>query len=163
MFGKTQALKRMFVHLCPSRCRDICLSPMDFLRIALILGLRRCSAEEAQQHFQSLEQGTRAALAEVLQVLVANLDDRNAPASPLARVLPPGIRTLEDLFKLPLPKLTKASLTRRYSAVAPGEELDRSPVVSLESKTEDKAYNYAWMLASVILILGVWLWKRRAS
>ena len=137
--------------------------PDGFLRIALILGLRRCSAEEAQQYFQSLEQGTRAALAEVLQVLVANLDDRNAPASPLARVLPPGIRTLEDLFKLPLPKLTKASLTRRYSAVAPGEELDRSPVVSLESKTEDKAYNYAWMLASVILILGVWLWKKRRA
>ena len=134
-----------------------------FLRIALILGLRRCSAEDAQQYFQAFEPGTRAALEEVLQVLVANLDDRNALASPLARALPPGIRTLEDLFKLPLPKLTKASLTRRYSAVAPGEELDRSPVVSLENKSEDTAYNYAWVLVSVILIIGVWLWKKRRA
>ena len=134
-----------------------------FLRIALILGLRRCSGEEAQQYYQGFEPDARAALEEVLQVLVANIDDRNVLASPLARALPPGIRTLEDLFKLPLPKLTKASLTRRYSALGPGEELDRSPVVSLENKDGDSAYNYAWVLASITLIIGVWLLKKRKA
>ena len=90
---------------------------------ALILGLRRCSAEEAQQYFQSLERATCCARGS-LAGIGCEFRRSQCSASPLARVLPPGIRTLEDLFKLPLPKLTKASLTRRYSA-APGEELDR--------------------------------------
>ena len=132
-----------------------------FLRIALILGLRHCLPEEALGIRENLEPRLHAALEEVLQILVSDLNAKAASASPLAQVLPKNTRTLKDLFERPIRKRAAESITVRYGGTTGGSRLDSSSLVELEESQRDWRFSGVIAGLSVVLILTLLLWFRR--
>lgn len=133
-----------------------------FLRIALVLGLRQCRPELATGLREKLPHGVHVGLEEVLQILVSDLDAQAERASPMARWLPVGTRTLKDLFEEPLRPSQEISLTGRYGGAASSSTtLDTSMPVALEDITQSGRASVVVFTVLVFVIIGGLVWRRR--